>query len=426
VVCKIQQKVKILLKALNKIRNNKDGKALLGNFISLSLLQFIGYFSPLITFPYLARVIGVEGFGKLAFASSVVVYFDTFADFGFNYTAVRDIAKKRDDVEEVSRIFSIVMTAKFLLFLLSVFIFAILIYSIPVFYENRLLFWITFMSIPGRILFPDWLFQAFEKMKYITILNLVSKLLFISLIFVVIKKEEDFIYQPLLVLLGNLVSGIISIYFIRKMFKVKYTFPAMNDVFKSIKEGKDMFISLFLPNLYTNFSVTLLGFYGGSFVTGIFSSGKKFIDLAEQVLGVLSRTFFPFLSRRIDKHDVYVKISASISIFFGIVLFLGAELLVKIFYTNEFTESVNVIRIMSIAPFFLFLMNTYGTNYLVIMKKERILRNIILYCSLGGFVLAWIAITNFSYIGVAITITTVWGVRGVLTWYYAMKIKRAQ
>jgi O-antigen/teichoic acid export membrane protein len=414
------------LKTLKKIRENKDGKALLGNFIALSLLQFIGYFSPLITFPYLARVIGVDGFGKLAFASSVVVYFDTFTDFGFNYTAVRDIAKKRDDIQEVSRIFSIVMTAKFLLFLFSVLIFAILIYSVPAFYENRLLFWISFLSIPGRILFPDWLFQAFEKMKYITLMNLFSKLLFISLIFVVIKKEDDYIYQPLLVLLGNLVSGIISIYFIRKMFKIKYTFPALEEVFKSIREGKDMFISLFLPNLYTNFSVTLLGFYGGNFVTGIYSSGKKFIDMAEQVLGVLSRTFFPFLSRRIDKHDVYVKIGASISIFFGIVLFLGADLLVKIFYNDKFSDSSNIIRIMSVAPFFLFLMNTYGTNYLVIMKKEKILRNIILYCSLGGFALAWFAITNFSYIGVAITVTTVWGVRGFLTWYYAKKIKNAQ
>jgi O-antigen/teichoic acid export membrane protein len=414
------------LKILNRLKKTKDGKALLGNFISLSLLKLIGYFTPLITFPYLARVIGVEGFGKLAFASSIVVYFDTLADFGFNYTAVRDIAKKKDDIQEVSRIFSIVMTAKFLLFLFSILIFTILVYCVPILYENRLLLWISFMSIPGRILYPDWLFQAFEKMKYITIMNLISKLLFISLIFVVIKNEEDYIYQPLLVLLGNLLSGIISIYFIRKMFKVRYTFPGLKEVINSIKEGKDMFISLFLPNLYTNFSVTLLGVYGGNFVTGIYSSGKKFIDMAEQVLGVLSRTFFPFLSRRIDKHDIYIKISASISIFFVIVLFLGAELLVKIFYTDDFTESIVVIRIMSVAPFFLFLMNTYGTNYLVIMKKEKILRNIILYCSIGGFVLAWFAIINFSYVSVAITITTVWGIRGILTWFYAMKIKNAQ
>ena len=414
------------MKILNKTFKNKDRKALLGNFISLSLLQFIGYFSPLLTFPYLARVIGVEGFGKLAFASSVVVYFDTFADFGFNYTAVREISKKRDDIEEVSRIFSVVMTAKFLLFFLSILVFALIIYSIPVFYEHRVLFWISFLSIPGRILFPDWLFQAFEKMKYITIINLISKLLFISLMFVVIKKEEDYIFQPLLILLGNLVSGLISFYYIRKMFKVKYSIPKFKDVITSIKESRDMFISLFLPNLYSNFSVTLLGYYSGSFVTGIFSSGKKFIDLSEQILGVLSRTFFPFLSRRIDKHDIYVKISFLISIFICIVLYFSSDLLVSIFYNDKFSDSAIVIRIMSISPFFLFLMNTFGTNYLVIMNKEKILRNIILYCSIGGFILAWFTIINFSFIGVAITITTVWGVRGFLTWYYAIKIKRSQ
>jgi PST family polysaccharide transporter len=414
-----------LLKKLNNIKKSKDGKVLIGNFVSLSLLQFIGYFSPLITFPYLARVIGVDGFGKLAFASSVVAYFDTFADYGFNYTAVRDIARKRDDIEEVSRIFSIVMMAKFFLFCCSTFIFAILLYLVPAFQNNQLLFWITFMSIPGRILFPDWFFQAFEKMKYVTILNLVSKVLFVVLVFLVVKQKEDYIYQPMLILLGNVFSGLVSVIVIRKRFKVKFYLPRFSEVLTSLADGKEMFISLFFPNLYTNFSVTLLGFYSGNFITGIYSSGKKFIDIAEQLLGVMSRTFFPFLSRRIDKHNFFVRVSAFISVCLSIALFFGADFLVSLFYNDEFSSAVGVVKIMALAPIFLFLMNTYGTNYLVILKKEKLLRNIVVYCSIGGFLLSWFATINFGYIGVATTVTCVWGVRGVLTWYFANKTMRA-
>ena len=81
---------------------SKDGKTVFANFGYLSLLQIAGYVFPLITMPYLARVIGTEGFGKIAFASAVVVWFQTVADWGFNLTATRDVAQHRDDKEKVS------------------------------------------------------------------------------------------------------------------------------------------------------------------------------------------------------------------------------------------------------------------------------------------------------------------------------------
>jgi PST family polysaccharide transporter len=185
-----------------------------------------------------------------------------------------------------------------------------------------------------------------------------------------------------------------------------------------------MFISLLLPNLYNNFSVILLGTYAGPTANGIYSSGNRFISLCDQFTQVLSRTFFPFLARRIDKHDLYVKISGEISIFAGIALFLAADLIVKIFYTPEFAAAATVIRIMAPCPFFLFLVNTYGTNYLVLRNKENILRNIILYCSIGGFILSWIIVTQYNYIGVAVTLTLVRGVYGALTWFFATKEKK--
>ncbi|WP_418892374.1 flippase [Limibacterium fermenti] len=408
---------------INKVRRSKDGKTLISNFAYLSLLQVIGYVFPLITLPYLARVIGIDSFGEIAFAHSIVVYFETFTTFGFNYTAVRDIAKNRDDINEVSRIFSNVMFAKVVLMVISSIIFSICVYTIPFLYEKKIILWLTFLYIPGHILFPDWLFQALEKMKYITIMNVLSKLVFTLLVFVIIREKSDYIYQPVLTAFGFFMSGVISLLFVYNKLGIKFIVPYFRDVWDTIIGSFNMFISLFLPNLYTNFSVTLLGIYEGSVATGIYSSGKRFVDLCDQITGVLSRTFFPFLARRIDKHNLYVKISGSLSIIMGILLFLGADLLIKVFYTSEFKDAAIILRIMSIAPFFLFLMNTYGPNYLVLKGKENILRNIIVFCSIGGFILAWIAISHLSYIGVAITVTVVWGIRGLLTLYYANRLK---
>ena len=97
----------------NKIKNlarnatkSKDGRTVLSNFGYLTLLQFASYLFPIITVPYLSRVIGVEGYGKIAFASAVMVWVQTVADWGFLLTATRDVAKCRDNKAEVSRIFS--------------------------------------------------------------------------------------------------------------------------------------------------------------------------------------------------------------------------------------------------------------------------------------------------------------------------------
>ncbi len=412
-----------LLSKYKRLRSNKDARALTENFIALSLLKVAGYVFPLITLPYLARVIGVESFGELAFAASIIVYFETLTEFGFNYTATRDVAQNRDDLVFVSRVFSQVMVSKVVLMILSFGLLLIGIYTIPYLYNMRWLLFATFCYVPGHILFPEWFFQAMEKMKYITVMNLCSKLVFTVLVFVVIRKQSDYLYQPILIALGFLVSGIISLWVVYRKFGVRFIVPTPREIKGIIRKNWNMFLSLFLPNFYTNFSVILLKTYGGAAATGIYSSGSRFITLFEQISLMLSRTFYPFLARRIDKHNLYVKISGTISIAACLFLFFGADLLIKIFLTPEFAEAARVIRVMSLAPFFLFLMNTYGTNYLVLIGQEKVLKNIILWCSIGGFILSWLIVTRYSYLGISITIIAVWGIRGIVTWFYANRFK---
>ncbi len=347
------------------ITNNKDAKVLMTNFASLSVMRLIGYIFPLITLPYLARVIGVDGFGEIAFAAAVMIYFETFTNFGFNYTATRDIARIKNDTLLVSKIFSNVLFSKIILMLISVIVLGFCVYFIPFMYDKRVLLLITFLYIPGHIIFPDWFFQAQEKMVYITILNFISKLIFTLLVFIVIKEPSDYTLYPLLTACGYWMSGIIAMYIILKRFGVKLILPSWNDITETIKGSKNMFVSLFLPNLYTNFSTIILRVYGGSAATGIYSNGFRFISLSDQLFEVFSRTFFPFLSRRIDKHKIYVIISGFISVLASLMLFLLSDLIVDIFYTEEFKDSALVIKIMSICPIALFLMNTYGPNYLV-------------------------------------------------------------
>lgn len=409
---------------INRVRGNQDARTLIENFASLSILKALGLVLPLVTLPYLSRVIGVARFGDIAFASSITVYFMTITDYGFNYTATRDLSKNRGNIQYVRELFWNVLYTKLFLFVISTIIFAILVETIPLLREHRLLLWFTYLSVPCYMLFPEWFFQGIEKMKYITIVNVISKLLFTVLIFFVIKKEADYILHPVLSAFGLLVAGVISQVIVIHKYKVFPTAISWKSIISTLKSGWNIFFSLIVPNLYTNMSTTYLKMFSGSVGAGLFTSGRTFIDLSDQVSTVFSRVFFPFLSRRPEKHALFSRILLVVSLGMGVALFVGADLLVDLFYSEAFRDSATVIRIMAICPLFLYLMNAFGTNYLVVIGKDKAYRQIVMWCSFLGLFVAYFSIKQFGYIGAAYTYVIIWGVRGLATWLLARKYKR--
>ena len=386
-----------------KINSSNDGKTVFANFGYLSLLQIAGYVFPLITMPYLARVIGADGFGKIAFASAIVIWVQTISDWGFNMTATRDVAQNRDNKEKVSRIFSNVLWARCLLTIFSGLLLLLAVSIIPYFRSNADIIWITFLLVPGYILFPDWFFQAIEKMKYTTIFNLLLKLIFTVAVFIFIRDREDYLIQPLLTTIGYLVCGIGALYLI--LWKWGYTLyrPQWNDILKTIKESTDVFFNNLMPNLYNSFSVMMLGFFGGATANGVYDGGSKFPTIFYNFQSVLSRAFYPFLSRRPDKHSFYAKLNLCTALFGAIILIVISPWIIRIMLGEEFEKSVIVMQILSLSVIFLAMSYTYGTNYLIIHHKEKPLRNLTFVSSIIGMCISIPLVYYFTYIGAAIT-----------------------
>lgn len=408
------------MKKQNKLFKGKEGRVVASNFGYLSLIQVAGYVFPLITMPYLARVIGTEGFGKIAFANAVLVWIQTVADWGFNYTATRDVAQNRDDKVKVSKIFSNVLWARIFLSIMSGLVLAVLIVAIPVFRQNAMILIISYLLIPGHILFPDWFFQAIEKMKYTAILNLLAKSFFTIMVFVVIRKESDYYLQPLLTTLGYIFCGIIALYLILRKWHYQIYKPDVKSVVYTIKGSADVFINNLMPNLYNSFSVLLLGFFGGAVPNGIYEGGNKFSTIMYQFQLVLSRAFYPFLSRRPDKHNLFAFINVVVGFLSAGFLFVFAPLIIRMMLGSGFEESISVLRVLSVSLIFMALNNTYGTNYLIIYHHEKSLRNITLIASLIGMGVAIPLVYYFSYIGAASTILVSRGLLGLLSWVVAL------
>lgn len=407
----------------NRISNSKEGKTVFANFGYLSLLQIAGYVFPLITMPYLARVIGADGFGKIAFASAIVVWIQTISDWGFNLTATRDVAQNRENKELVSQIFSNVLWARCFLTIVSGILLVTVVAFVPYLRENAAIIFITFLLVPGHILFPEWFFQAIEKMKYTTIFNLLLKFVFTVAVFVFIHKKEDYLLQPLLTTVGYLICGLGALYLILKKWKYALYPPQFDQIIRTIKESFDVFINNLMPNLYNSFSVLLLGFWGGSTANGLFEGGNKLPSIAFQFQLVLSRAFYPFLSRRPDKHSFYAMLNVGSAIIISIILVFISPWVIRLFLGPEFEESVSVMQILSVSVIFLAMSQVYGPNYLIIKHKEKPLRNFVFISSIIGMLVSIPLVYYYGYLGAAYTVLFCRGLLGVGSFFLAKKYK---
>lgn len=407
-------------KIYNKIKT-RDGKVLLSNFLSLSFLQIASYIFPLITLPYLARVLGVEYYGKIAFASTIIVYFQTFVDYGFIFSSVRDISQCRMDKDKISCIFSTTMYARLLLTIVAFFVLLVIIFVVPFFLSMWKILLFTFLIVPGHAMFAEWLFQGLEKMKYITIFNLIIKAVFTLSIFIFIKEKSDYYLQPLLTALGYIFVGLLSLIVIYKN-GIRFRKIPLRSVLFSIKSNTDLFINQLFPNLYNSLSSLFLGIFHGNSANGIFDSGYKFSGTCQQFFNIISRTFFPYLARKSNNHRIYARYNLILASVISFLLFLFAPIIIKIFFTSEFYDGIYVLQILSVSIFFLVVSNVYGTNYLIIKGYEKELRKATMSASIISFFIAIPLVYFFSYIGVAIIISFARGLIALFTYAQYRKV----
>jgi PST family polysaccharide transporter len=213
-----------------KVKTNADVKVLVTNFISLSILQLLNLLLPLITLPYLVKVIGAEKFGVIAFASSLIVYFQAITDYGFSLSGTRQISHNRAVNSELSKIFSRIISIKMFFMIVSFIIFLIIISLFEKFQNDKAVFLLSFISLIGNVFFPEWFFQGIEKMKFITFFNFVSKMLFTISLFIFITEKTDYIFVPLITSLGFLIAGLVAFFYAIIKFNLNFVFTTFKEM----------------------------------------------------------------------------------------------------------------------------------------------------------------------------------------------------
>ena len=311
----------------------EDKKRLISNFFSLSVLQGLNMFLPLITLPYLVRVLEVENFGLINFVLSIVMYFNILVNFGFELSATREISIHRDDNKKVSMIFSSVMLIKSFLFVVSFIILTLMILSFQNFAEHAWLYYATFGLVLGNVLFPTWFFQGIEQMKYITYINFVVRVGFTLLIFVVVKEQDDFIYVPLLTSIGAVLGGIYSLRLVSKQYKIQLVLPTKEELISHLKDSYMFFLSRVANDGSRFYAITLIGATFGNSVVGYYSMVEKLYFAFMSVGGIVAQTIYPYMSRT-KNIQFFKKILSMVA--FAVVVLLGPVL----YFHNEILNLV--------------------------------------------------------------------------------------
>ena len=333
----------------NKFKSD-EYKVLIENFFSLSALQIVGYILPLLTLPYLVRVLGAEKYGLVAFATSFIIYFQILTDYGFSLSAMKKISIHREDKNRVSEIFSSVMIIKSLLMTLSLLILSIVVFSFAEFSINWKIDLLAFGLVIGNILFPTWFFQGMERMKYITILNILANVIFTISIFVFIRNVNDYIYVPFINSLGLIISGIISLWIIKNIFKINFIIPSKNTLIINFKDSTQFFLSRASISIYTSSNAFFLGLFTNYTAVGYYSAAEKLFIAAQGLYSPLVQVIYPYMSKTRNK-SFYKKIFKStifLNIIFSILLFALSGLIITILYGNNFQSSIPVLMIFAI------------------------------------------------------------------------------
>lgn len=408
---------------IKQLFNTDDKRRLISNFFSLVVLRGFQFLIPLVTLPYLVRIVGIEKFGLINFALSLGLYFGAIIQFGFGVTATREIARNRSNPIEVARIYSSTLMASVLLALICMVLYVFIVCLFDQFNQYLNLYLSTLAFIVFQNLFPIWFFQGMERMKYITYLTLLSNVAFLVLLFIFVKEESDFLFVPLFRGGAAFLIFIFSVLVIKQEFNIQFKIPFWSEIKYALKEGRHAFVSQLAPNLYNNSAVFMLGLFTDNLIVGLYTAATKVIDAVISFGYILSNTFLPYLSRNIKQHALFQKIMLGVGSVLTVIIFTYSEWIVKILFSANNIVVAAYIQWLALTILFGFIYLTYNTNYLMIKGNDRVAKNISLYVSIFAFFWTFGLIYYFGLIGAVVSILLARLMLSAISFYFYVRLR---
>ena len=381
-------------------------RGLLINFLSLGLVQLTNFLLPLITFPYLFRVLGVERFGTVTYALSVIVYLTALTDYGFVLSAPKAVAVIRHDRAKLSSLVSAILYTKLLLLAVVTGLMIALLFIVPRFGNEVKVYMLGLLYVAGYCILPVWIFLGMEQMKHVTWINLVMKGCSTAGLFLFIHTSSQYVYVVGLYGAANLVSGLIGSIYAWKRYQLKFPVPSWPAIWKQLKEGWYFFLSNLSTIVFGNTAIIVLGFFVADALIGKYSIAEKIVMAGWQVVSIFSYVTYPVVCRlAAQSHTALLRFIKQVHLPFAILmgllcisLYAGADMLIYIATGGYQEDTSQLLRILSFLPVAACLNVSASQTLLAYQQQKQ-----------HAFVYNLLAITNIL---ITISLTLGWGIKG--------------
>ena len=349
------------------------------NILMNVILKISAVIFPLITFPYISRVLHADAYGRVMFVCSVVSYYSIIASLGIPSYAVRRCASVRNNKYELSKTVKELLIINTVSLVLTYALFILSVLVVPQFAQDKILFYISSTSILLQTMGVEWFYQAIEQYDYITIRNLIFKVLFLILLFFLVKSKHDILIYTALNVFGTTGSNIINI--IRLHRYVDLRLVKRVDLKHHLKPVFMLFFYYAATTIYTNLDSVMLGFISGNTEVGLYNAAIKIKTILVSIITALGSVSLPRISyylaqNKLEEFKKIIKISFQCIVFLSIPLtayfILEAYPVLQILAGDEYISAVDAMQAIMPSIVFIGLGSVTAWQLLIPMGKDKV------------------------------------------------------
>ena len=400
-----------------------DEKSVKINMILNAIKGVMGIIFPLITFPYVSKILGVENLGRYNFAHSIVSYFILLAGLGISTYAIREGARVRDSKVQIEQLASEMFTINLYSTVISYVLLFALVLIVPKFRDYTALIYILSIQIVLKTVGIDWVYSIYEDYYYITLRSIVFHCISLLLLFVFVKNEDDLVMYAVITVISNGGSNVLNYLHSKKYLRVRILTGF--DWKRHMRPILIMFAMAVTVTIYVSSDTTILGFICDDYTVGIYSVSAKVYSIVKTVLSSVLVVSIPRLSALLGKKDIeaFSNVASDIYCTLLTVVFpaiIGIILLRKeivlIISNNTYLRATSSLAVLSVALFFCLGAWFWGQCILVPMKQEKVVFAATVISALLNVILNFILIPFWGENAAAFTTLIAEAVSFVLCW----------
>jgi PST family polysaccharide transporter len=323
-------------------------KRLLSNTIFLYVMQICGYVFPLLAFPYLTRVLGPAKYGIVVLSNAVLSYLQMLIEFGFILSATNSCSAHHEDKTKLAHITIGVIQAKILLAVIGAAVLFTCCQFVGNFKDERVFFWLSYIGITLSIFLPDYLFRGIEQMRVIAYRVILSKLVYLGLIFLFVRADSDYLKVPLAAAGGNLVAVCLTWYVIIRRLGLRFTRVSFRETIQYLRESSPFFLSRIAVSMYQSLNTVLLGLRFSSPEIARYGAANTLAFSGRGMLGVISESIYPYMIKQ-KNYRLVKKIILTLEpivIIFCVWLFIFSKPIVTFICGEQYAEAAVIFRAM--------------------------------------------------------------------------------